>query len=383
MNNNNLQQIFAHYIEHFDFFNNAKNNENFKWEAVKAFQNFDFADTTDFAKRLSDLHSVSSVLLDSSRQFPFSAICRYVKEPENVEIVSKMFCDLFADDGGDLKARQRRIDAFIAESEKLREKYFESAGLYACDQRAAMMFLFLKRPDENYPVKNTQAKEFADCVEFYDDWGTYTDFRLDTYYRMCNEITREVKNCAELLKVDATRFEGERGDMRYSDPEKHILTFDIIYCSMTYNLYDGIAYEHIDSATKRAYRENKATARARLEAFVAAKEAADKSNAVLHEIENEFSVGTKVTYRVLLAQKPMSGTVEATENGFIVVKLENGDTKKLSVLLSVKNGILKADTAAFAEKEAFYREVLKSNDSVQVAFRKAGNDLAPYEEFLD
>ncbi len=34
-----------------------------------------------------------------------------------------------------------------------------------------MAYLFFHDPEHNYLYKATQAHEFADCVEFLDDWG--------------------------------------------------------------------------------------------------------------------------------------------------------------------------------------------------------------------
>ena len=38
MNASRLQQLFAHYIDKFEYINNPELNENYKWEIVKQYQ---------------------------------------------------------------------------------------------------------------------------------------------------------------------------------------------------------------------------------------------------------------------------------------------------------------------------------------------------------
>ena len=112
------------------------------------------------------------------------------KEPETVR---EMFRKLYADEHLDCDAKQKTITEFISASEELRMKYYPDSRLYINNQRSVMMYLFLRYPDSNYGYKASQAKSFADCIEFYDDWGPMTDFRLDIFYRMCDQLIEEIK----------------------------------------------------------------------------------------------------------------------------------------------------------------------------------------------
>lgn len=185
MNRTNLQSIFKKYIDNFEILNNEKNDETYKWEIAQEFQKFD-VDAEDFVEMLTHMWKVSENLIDSSQQLPFYALVEFArKEPETVR---EMFRKLFADEHlGDIE-KQAVIDEFIASSEELRKKYYPDSRLYTNNQRSVMMYLFLRYPNSNYGYKASQAKSFADCIEFYEDWGPMTDFHLDIFSRMCEQL---------------------------------------------------------------------------------------------------------------------------------------------------------------------------------------------------
>ena len=105
--------------------------------------------------------------------------------------------------------------------------------------------------------KANEAKLFADCVEYYGDWGTGDQIKLKEYYRMCDELVAEIKNCKELMSTDKSRFDGHfqyiRDDLA-NDEAKHILAYDIIYCTSVYNLYKGLTFKISHSKRKNYIR---------------------------------------------------------------------------------------------------------------------------------
>ena len=40
--------------------------------------------------------------------------------------------------------------------------------------------------------KASQAQAYADCVEFYDDWGSGAKMDLRIYHRMCDELIETI-----------------------------------------------------------------------------------------------------------------------------------------------------------------------------------------------
>ena len=49
MNKENLNKLISNYVSNFDYINNDKNREYYKWEAVKHFQEHWDIDAPDFA----------------------------------------------------------------------------------------------------------------------------------------------------------------------------------------------------------------------------------------------------------------------------------------------------------------------------------------------
>ncbi|MBQ7645663.1 MAG: hypothetical protein IJS94_00190 [Clostridia bacterium] len=184
MNRTRLQSIFKKYIENFEMINNREHDETYKWEIAQEFQNFD-VEADDFAAMLDNMREASRNLIDSAEQLPFSGLVYYADKMGESETVRDMFRKLYAEENLDIKSKQKAIDDFIASSEELRLKYAPDSRLYVNNQRSVMMYLFLRYPNSNFGYKAAQAKSFADCIEFYDDWGPMTDFRLDVYSMMC------------------------------------------------------------------------------------------------------------------------------------------------------------------------------------------------------
>ena len=206
MNQNNFNQIANHYIEHFESINGPEHKEYYKWQIAaqfkpmmdKALESSDDA----FPKALMEVKKTTYNLIDSFTQ-PFYGLSRFAeKEPGTVR---QMLRDLYQDDGGNLKARQDRIVQFLNQSHALRDHYFPGSFLYNDDFHSVSCYLFLYDPDHNYIYKATHAREFADCIEFYDDWGQGECVKLDVYYRMCDEIAEAAKNHTALISNDNIR----------------------------------------------------------------------------------------------------------------------------------------------------------------------------------
>jgi len=249
MNRKNLNQIFDAYIQHFAVLNDSHNNESYKWSAIVDFQKaFDLSVSADgFAGMLKEAKDATENLIDSYTQ-PFHGLYELAKrEPETVRA---MLTALLEDDGGDLVARQGKIDTFLSECDQLVENYFPGSHLYKNDQRSAMAYLFLNDPDSHYLYKATECKYLAECVGFYDDWGTMANFKIDVFYRFCDELIEEIKATPALIATHQSRFAAAKRPM-FEDEMLHVLVFDIIYCAHTYNLYTGLSFDKVTSADRK------------------------------------------------------------------------------------------------------------------------------------
>lgn len=133
INKQRLQQIFSNYIRKFEYINDREHNENYKWIIAAKFHDLMNPDNTDFAERIREAGKLSDNLIDSVNRYCFSALASCAsKEPESVRA---LFKSLFADDGGDLTVRQRKIERFIADANALTESMQSSRLNLLCHER--------------------------------------------------------------------------------------------------------------------------------------------------------------------------------------------------------------------------------------------------------
>ena len=375
MNQKNLQVIFKKYIDHFERINSVENDENYKWEIAQKFQEFDL-DAPDFADMLLKMLKISENLIDSSQQLPFYALVDYArKEPETVR---EMFRALFANEHLDVEAKQATIVAFIEASEELRKKYSPDSRLYMNNQRSVMMYLFLRYPNSNYGYKASQAKSFADCIEFYDDWGPMNDFNLGIYCRMCDQLVEEIKKCDALVATHKSRYENT--DRKFhADENLHILALDIIYSSQVYNFYDGMTFAPINSQARKLHFERVKKANELKEAL----EKAQAADALLAEAR-EYFIKAFETIKTVKHKMFGEGTVESFDGSILTVHFPKVDAaKKLGLTMSLHNKLIVCEAEGFAEAVEKYSEVMKYEHQIPSNLKRAKEELQPYLEYLE
>ena len=377
MNRKNLNQIFDAYIQHFAVLNDSHNNESYKWSAIVDFQKaFDLSVSADgFAGMLKEAKNATENLIDSYTQ-PFHGLYELAKrEPETVRA---MLTALLEDDGGDLVARQEKIDTFLAECDQLVESYFPGSHLYKNDQRSAMAYLFLNDPDNHYLYKATEAKYMADCVGFYDDWGTMSNFKLEVFHRFCDELIEEIKATPALMATHQSRFVDAKKPM-HEDEFLHVLVFDIIYCAHTYNLYSGLSFDKVTSADRKLYQERKVKA----QELAAALRKVEDEIVLLDEARTYF--GKAITSGAAVTHKMFGPVVvESISDGFVSLKIQkNGEIKKFGLLNCIAGGFVKIDVPDFDEMLARYKTAMVSEYTLLQRLKSAQSALQPYEKYLN
>lgn len=375
MNKSNLHSIFKKYIENFEILNNEKNDETYKWEIAQEFQYFD-VDAEDFAEMLTHMWKVSANLIDSSQQLPFYALVDYARrEPETVR---EMFRKLFDEEHLADDAKQEVIDEFIAESEELRLKYYPDSHLYMNNQRSVMMLLFLRYPESNYGYKASQAKSFADCIEFYDDWGPMTNFKLSVFSRMCEQLIEEIKANEALMETHRSRFENTDRKL-HPDNNLHILALDIIYSSQAYNFYGDMTFDPINAKSRKLYFERVAKAKELSEAVEKAKVDAALLDEAKKYIAGALKKGLTVKHRVF-----GEGVIEECTGTIIVVHFAKTDeTKKLGLTVAIGNGLISLPSDDMTQKIKEYIPVLNRETQIPGNLSRAVDELQPYLEYLD
>lgn len=331
MNTVNLNQLLDNYYENYEYVNNGGRDEYFKYKAVRCFQeNWDIT-ASDFASMFKKAVKESSVLIDGSTMHPTSGIISLAQRPELTEKIRNAFNELFEDDRGEVSVRQNRIEIFVDNINKLLSEYEPGKWSVRQDFRTALCYLNMIHPDGNYFYKSTQSRAFMDCVEF-PDFGQGAGFNLEKYYKMCDWLVSKIKERPELIKVHDEMIK-EKGPDMYPDERLHILAFDIIYCAVTYNLYNGIKIVKLPAKHKK---------------FL------EQINEIKDDIEeNKRKLGELLIERTQYDEIPLEGlTVESMAFGTGIITAQNGalfsakfgnTEKRFAVPASFKSGVLKMD----------------------------------------
>lgn len=242
MNKKNLDTILEQYIEKYDLINRpieeGGNDEGYKWRVIRSFKQHWNIESDYFGEMFQDaMGEISKTnLINNSRIQPVSGLIRLAKESDKeAEFLRDEFKKLFADDGGDLDARNDRINAFMDAVNERVDKVFNGSWRFQQPRNAAIFYLNLQHPKDNFLFKATEASEWADCIEFADDFGSGRSFSLKKYYQMCGELVAALSDYPDLLRLHAARINKENLGF---DDQLHILAFDIIYCSHYMGFYN-------------------------------------------------------------------------------------------------------------------------------------------------
>ena len=382
MNYGNLKQIFEHYIEKFDLIT-VDHEEIYKWEIAKKFRPMmDTAlESADFADKLREIKKLTENLVDSYTQ-PFSGLCYFADcEPDEVK---RMFRELLSDDHGDLAERHRKNLEFLNASHALRDKYSEGSFLYNDDYHSVSTYVFLYDPENHYIFKSTHALKFADCIEYYDDWGYGMDIKLDVYYRMCRQVTEAIMKDKDLLATDAGRFLDKDGNPRtdlHPDINKHILTFDIIYSCSVCNLFEGISFDRPNSRQKQLYITLKNKAQAAKQRLDLAEAEYSKLLEAQKWTRDAFAAGKGLVHKSRgLGKVCIIETVD--DNTRLIAEFE-GVQKKLGLYQAVSSGAIRPESEAESAGLEEAAEVLKRLDRIKNELSAAQNVFAEYKDFLE
>ena len=380
MNVNNLQQIFNHYVEQFDRINGPEHGETYKWQIAKMFRPMmDDALAVEDKKlpgKLAEIKKMTCNVIDNYTT-PLGGLCKFAeKEPATVR---SMFVQLFKDDKGDLDERQKRVEQFLAQSHELKDRYFPGSYLYDDDMHSVTAYMALYDPDHNYIFKSSHASIFADCVEFYGDWGSGDTVKLAVYYQMCDEIVAAIKKNADVLNANARRFAGDFCDPStlYEDPDYHILAFDLIYCCSTYGLFDGISFSRPKAKDRQLLQSNREKAIALAEQLATAqKDYEDLADAKRFAL-SLFKNGQKIQHKTY-----GEGTIAELNENLMTVDFASVGSKKLSIFITVANGLVAFSTKQSDEMVDRYKQLLGKESGIKAKLTVAEKELEPYKGYL-
>lgn len=318
MNTDNLHSLINRYEENFYTLNNSEHDEIFKWRAAKRFRDVWFSEeakSMTFSERFNAAKKEFSILMDNSYVSPSNGIVKIAEQDQDA--VERLFTEvLFADDGGDIVARQNNMDKFLEEFDKLRAKYYPQSFKFKQDRHSVSCYLAFYAPEQNYIYRYSDAEEFAQNIEFGKDIGSGESFRLERYYEMCDMIVEALKEHPSLLEKHFTFL----SDKCYRDDSLHLLAFDLMYCCRTYSYYAGMKHASKKDSIK-AFTEAEARAKEAREK----QEKIDALVAEISELERKASVFAGISLiNVQVYQATYgSGTIIEQEVNKIKVRFES------------------------------------------------------------
>ena len=220
-----LEKVLAQYKQ--DFVLTQWKNENYKWKAVKQFQDNWDVNASDFSEMLSRSLEKTYNLLASANNFPKVMMSEFAKAaPEEVRA---MFIALF-DESRDVF---ERMDEFKHRSSVLLEKYGNGAAQHYQYENAISTYLWLRYPDKYYIYKFSEVKTVASELEsdYQFRKGAYAE-NIRNFLNLYDEISAALKEDAELVNL----LHSHLTDDCYPDPELKTLTIDVgFYISRYYS----------------------------------------------------------------------------------------------------------------------------------------------------
>ena len=211
-----LEKVLAQYKQ--DFVLTQWKNENYKWKAVKQFQDNWDVNASDFSEMLSRSLEKTYNLLASANTFPKGMMSEFAKAaPEEVRA---MFIALF-DESRDVF---ERMDEFKHQSSVLLEKYGNGAAQHYQYENAISTYLWLRYPDKYYIYKFSEVKTVASELEsdYQFRKGAYAE-NIRNFLNLYDEISAALKEDAELVNL----LHSHLTDDCYPDPELKTLTIDV------------------------------------------------------------------------------------------------------------------------------------------------------------
>lgn len=211
-----LEKVLAQYKQ--DFVLTQWKNENYKWKAVKQFQDNWDVNASDFSEMLSRSLEKTYNLLASANNFPKAMMSEFAKAaPEEVRT---MFIALF-DESRDVF---ERMDEFKHQSSVLLEKYGNGAAQHYQYENAISTYLWLRYPDKYYIYKFSEVKTVASELEsdYQFRKGAYAE-NIRNFLNLYDEISAALKEDAELVNL----LHSHLTDDCYPDPELKTLTIDV------------------------------------------------------------------------------------------------------------------------------------------------------------
>lgn len=227
------KKVFSDALANYkrDFVAGWWENEKFKWEAVKCFQDNWNIDAEDFAEMLKRSLAKTYNLLGTSNIYPRQMIEGFAEQaPDKVKM---MFIALFDEKNNVAE----RILHFKEQSGQLLKEYCNDAKNHYQNENVISTYLWLMYPDKYYIYKFGEIKSCAEVLQsgYKFKKGAYED-NLSNFYSFYDELCVNLQSDAEMKKLLADNLTEDS----YPDKELKTLTIDFgFYISRQYGKKDN------------------------------------------------------------------------------------------------------------------------------------------------
>lgn len=228
LNQNILHQMIEAYAHDLPLF---WENEKYKWEAVKQFQEEWDVNAPDFKEMFMKATSKHENLIQSGKYFPKRMM--EVFADADSERVRKMFINLY-DEQQNLSDR---IEEFKKESESILKQHTQAKNHFQ-DTRAISVYLFFRYPQKYYIYKDVEYKHAVELFHAQSVTGRTTRYG---YYKQTLDFFDTIRT--ELLNNIGIRnfFSRHMSSDMYNDVQMNIATVDFIF--YLYHKHDKLQTE--------------------------------------------------------------------------------------------------------------------------------------------
>lgn len=377
MNKDIFARVLANYKANYDKINDFDGrDESYKWPAVRTCLDYWDIDAADFTEMFKRAMSKSQNIIENRYKHPIGGIS-FLCEQGKTEEIREEFRKLLSDDG-DIRDRQKRAEAFVDNINAMLNEIAPEKWSYMQDRRDPIMYLSFIKPADNYMFMSERARTFANYVEFGDDIGSGQTFRLDNYYRLCDEVLEELEADDEMkgmLDSQLERRAEKEGmsieDMKQMPGKLHIVVYDMMYCGEACGIYTGI-----DKPVRKGSKEEKE--RTRLKRIEEIHDEMEKRDLELNNLMKDVPEYPNLEGAELTNIRYGKGKV-VRQNGKYLYIDYGGDEKAFALPDCISKGYLKGASDEVVAVCKRISEVAEQQKKLTSALRNLGFELALIE----
>lgn len=220
---NELLNRYAKFLDHSDY------DELYKWVAVQNFkENWDI-EAEDFASMFDNSFQPENCnLWVSGMYYPRKMIMEFIRQ--NPDAVREMFRVLY-DENREL---QDRIEHVRNRSSELLSEIGKEDKNHYQDDRALLVYLSFRYPEDYYLYKYTMYKNFCDLTGTTPVPKHGSDENILNYFRLCEQVREFIEARPEIIQ----KHKSLRSENFYDDDANHLLTQDVIYCTSRFKFFE-------------------------------------------------------------------------------------------------------------------------------------------------